>query len=250
MGDVFIEKCLEHYLTYLHLNISEGDIYIDVASGGSPWAGILNARGGEGAEVRGQKNRGRRQGRGRAYRLDLSFPKGTKGIDIGADAGDTKLPDSFASVLSSQCAYECFMGDADILFVEEASRILDKKGRYGIASLYLSDIHFVSTSPYCNQAEDGKQKTEVRSRRSDITKSVEFFLTFLWGVGPYGPEADIGRLTSGRRGRRPGRSGEMMHIRCLSQGTIRQSLLLRGYIRGYRATCQGRFFILKTLMML
>ena len=44
MGDVFIEKCLEHYLTYLHLNISEGDIYIDVASGGSPWAGILNKR--------------------------------------------------------------------------------------------------------------------------------------------------------------------------------------------------------------
>ena len=45
------------------------------------------------------------------------------------------------------------MGNADIMFVEEASRILDKKGRYGIAPLYLADIHFVSTSPYCNQAE-------------------------------------------------------------------------------------------------
>ena len=63
------------------------------------------------------------------------------------------MPDDFASVLSLQCAYECFMGDADIRFVEEASRILDKKGRYGIAPLYLADIHFVSTSPYCNQAE-------------------------------------------------------------------------------------------------
>ena len=85
--------------------------------------------------------------------MDLSYPEGINGIDIGADAGDTKLPDSFASVLSSQCAYECFMGDADIHFVEEASRILDKKGRYGIAPLYLADIHFVSTSPYCNQAD-------------------------------------------------------------------------------------------------
>ena len=135
MGDVFIEKCLEHYLAYRHLNISVNDVYIDVAAAGSPWAEILNTR-----EVK-------------AYRLDLFFPKGINGIDIGADAGDTRLPDDFASALSLQCAYECFMGDADIDFVKEASRILDKKGRYGIAPLYLADVHFVSTSPYCNQAE-------------------------------------------------------------------------------------------------
>jgi hypothetical protein len=153
MGDVFIEKCLEHYLTFRHLNISAGDVYIDVASCGSPWAEVLNSR----TEDRGQKSEDRNQkteDRGvRAYRLDLSYPKGINGIDIGADAGDTKLPDDFASVQSLQCAYECFMGDADILFVEEASRILNKKGRYGIAPLYLADIHFVSSSPYCNQAE-------------------------------------------------------------------------------------------------
>ena len=161
MGDVFIEKCLEHYLTYRYLNISAGDVYIDVASAGSPWAGILNKREGKGlrsedrnhrTEVRRQKSEDSSQ-RVRAYRLDLSFPEGINGIDIGADAGDTKLPDGFASVLSLQCAYECFMGDADIRFVGEASRILDKKGRYGIVPLYLADIHFVSTSPYCNQAE-------------------------------------------------------------------------------------------------
>jgi len=53
MGDVFIEKCLGHYLAYRHLNISVNDVYIDVAAAGSPWAGILNAR------------------RVKAYRLDL-----------------------------------------------------------------------------------------------------------------------------------------------------------------------------------
>ncbi len=135
MGNVFIEKCLEHYLAYRHLNISVNDVYIDVGAAGSPWAEILNARG------------------VKAYRLDLSFPEGINGIDIGTDSGDTKLPDDFASALSLQCAYECFMGDADIDFVKEASRILDKNGRYGIAPLYLADVHFVSTSPYCNQAE-------------------------------------------------------------------------------------------------
>jgi len=136
MGDVFIEKCLEHYLAFRYLNISDGDAYIDVASSGSPWADILNARGGV-----------------KAYRLDLTYPRGINGIDIGADAGDTKLSDDFADVLSLQCAYECFVGNADVRFVEEANRILNKKGRYGIVPLYLADIHFVSTSPYCNQAE-------------------------------------------------------------------------------------------------
>ena len=134
-GDVFIEKCLEHYLAYRYLNISVNDVYIDVAGAGSPWAEILNAMG------------------VKAYRLDLSFPMGINGVDIGADAGDTRLPDDFASTLSLQCAYECFMGDADIFFVKEASRILDNNGRYVIAPLYLADVHFVSTSPYCNQAE-------------------------------------------------------------------------------------------------
>ena len=136
MGDVFIEKCLEHYLAFKHLNISSGDIYIDIASSGSPWSKILNSQGGI-----------------KAYRLDLSFPKGINDAEIGADAGDTKLPDGFASVLSLQCAYECFMGNADIDFIKEANRILNENGRYGIAPLYLTDIHFVSTSPYCNQAE-------------------------------------------------------------------------------------------------
>lgn len=46
MGDVFIEKCMEHYLTYRYLNISPDDVYIDVASAGSPWAEILNSCGG------------------------------------------------------------------------------------------------------------------------------------------------------------------------------------------------------------
>jgi len=57
MGDVSIEKCLEHYLTFRHLNISSGDIYIDVASSGSPWAEVLNSK----SEVRSQKSEVRSQ---------------------------------------------------------------------------------------------------------------------------------------------------------------------------------------------
>ena len=103
------------------------------------------------SEVRDQKSEIRSQRSEVRSQFRPFFSEGVNGIDIGADAGDTKLPDDFASVLSLQCAYECFMGDADIRFVEEASRILDKKGRYGIAPLYLEDEYFVSTSPFCDQ---------------------------------------------------------------------------------------------------
>ena len=125
-----IEKCLEHYLVYRLLKIAPGETYVDVAASGSPWARFLHARGIE------------------AYRLDICYPEGIHGIDIGADAGNTGLPDGFASVLSAQCAYNCFMGDADIRFLREASRLLRKGGRCGIVPLCLDETYYVTRSPY------------------------------------------------------------------------------------------------------
>jgi hypothetical protein len=133
MGDVAIEKCLEHYLAFHHLKINKDDVYIDVAAEESPFADILLNKG------------------IKSYKIDSSYPEGLHNNKIGADAGDTKLPDAFASVMSLHCSYECFMGDADIRFVREASRILNEKGRYGIVPLYLEDTYFIATSPFCNQ---------------------------------------------------------------------------------------------------
>ena len=120
--------------------------------------------------------------------MDLSYPEGIRGSNIGADAGDTKLPDGFASVLSLQCAYECFMGDADIRFVEEAGKILNKKGRYGIAPLYLADIHFVSTSPYYNQAE-----VIIEPEARKVWRDDEYKAPF---ARHYSPESFAGRIYS------------------------------------------------------
>ena len=153
MGDVFIEKCLEHYLVFRHLNICKDDIYLDMAAAGSPWANILSKRA------------------IRSYRLDLSYPDGMHGIKIGADAAHTKLPDSFATVLSTQCAYEHFMGDADIRFAREADRILNEGGRYGIVPLYLDDTYFVATSPHCNQKDVTVENEARRVWRDDGYKA-------------------------------------------------------------------------------
>ncbi len=155
MGDIFIEKCLEHYLTSRHLKISDDDVYIDIGGLGNPLADILNKRG------------------IRSYRLDLVYPEGIHGINIGADAGDTKLPDGFASAISAHCAYECFVGDADTRFVREAARILSEKGRYGIIPLYLDDTYFVATSPYCNQ-QDVKIESEAKRVWRDDEYKVPF----------------------------------------------------------------------------
>jgi len=133
MGDVVIEKCLEHYLTYNRLNIRTEDIFIDIAACGSPWANILRNSG------------------VKSYRLDMTYPKGIHGIDIGANAADTKLPSNFASVLALHCAFQCFMGDSDFLFIREANRILKKDGRLGIVPLYCDHTYFVLTSPYYDQ---------------------------------------------------------------------------------------------------
>lgn len=134
MEDVHIEKCLEHYLSYRYLSMASSEVFIDVAAAGSPYSDILRNRLGI-----------------KSYRLDLCYPKGIHGHNIGADAGHTALPSNFASSLALHCAYECFMGDADIRFVREASRLLKPNGRYLIVPLYLDATYFISTSPYCDQ---------------------------------------------------------------------------------------------------
>lgn len=132
-GDVAVQKCLEHYLTYSFMELSNLDIFIDIAAADSPWAEILN-----------RKNI-------RSFKLDRTYPDGINGIKIGADACYTNLPEKAFSALALQCAYECFMGDSDIQFFKEAGRILNAKGRVAIVPLYLDKEYVILSSPYCDQ---------------------------------------------------------------------------------------------------
>jgi len=169
-GDVFIEKCLEHYLTFYYLSMNKNDIYIDVAAAGSPWAGILNNR------------------KIKSYCLDIAYPKGINCVNIGADAANTNLPDNMCTALSLQCAYECFMGDADIRFVKEASRILNNVGRYAIIPFYLDDTYFVATSPYCDQRE-----VVIENEAKKVWRDDEYKAAF---SRHYSPEAFRDRIYS------------------------------------------------------
>ena len=131
-GTETMHRCLQHYLVSRILKIGPGDVYIDVGAQNSPFAEILNRRG------------------VRAYRLDVAYAQGIRGIDIGADGADTKLPDGFASVLSIQDAFQHFAGDADTRFVKEAARVLNGNGRFGIIPLYVDESSFVAVNPFCD----------------------------------------------------------------------------------------------------
>ncbi|MGH2403994.1 MAG: hypothetical protein ACRDGN_05945 [bacterium] len=171
-GPVAVEKCLQHYLVFRYLRLAADDVYIDVGAEGSPWAAVLNRRG------------------IRSYRLDLTYRSGIHGIDIGADAGDTKLPEGFASALSAQDAFENFIGeDADIRFVRETARILNEKGRYAIVPLYVDTTYFVTVSPYGDLRDVAIDQAAKRVWRDDEYQSVPF-------SRHYSPEAFKNRIFS------------------------------------------------------
>ena len=196
-GEVFIEKCLEHYLVFRYLGLDRSDTYIDVAAAQSPWADALKSRGGA------------------AYRMDLNYPSGIHGMNIGADAGATGLPDAFCTALSLQCAFECFMGDADQRFVREASRILAPGGRLAIAPLYLESSHFITTSPLIDQKKVVLDAGARRVWRDDAyvepfsrMYSPEAFVDRIWRILPQKLDAEVifftnlGELLSYYKGQR------------------------------------------------
>ena len=169
-GEMRIEKCLEHYLVARELGLRRGDTYVDVASAGSPWARVLRYRGVE------------------AYRLDLIYRPGIRGINIGGDAAATGLPAEFADAVSIQCAFELFHGETDRQFVAETARILAPGGRAAITPLYLDDTHFVLHSPVALPPPGSDEPGAVRIWRDD-----EFRAPY---SRHYSPEAFAERIAS------------------------------------------------------
>lgn len=147
LEDVYIEKCLEHYLSYKLLDFNSEDIFMDVAASGSLYADELYYS----KKVK------------QTYLLNLAYPEGINGIKIGANAADMKIPDKFIDKMGMHCAFECFQGEADIKFLSEASRVLKPHGKFVITPLYLDRTYYNCTSEHSNQdkIEFDKEATKV-----------------------------------------------------------------------------------------
>lgn len=169
-NDIWIEKCLEHYLVDRELGLGPNDIYVDVASAGSPWARVLRHCGVE------------------AYRLDLIYREGRNGINIGGDAVRTGLSDGSVRSVSIQCAFELFYGDTDRVFIDEVARILHPGGLGAVTPLYLDDAHFVLHSPRSLPPQGSEEPGAVRVWRDDGVRAPY--------SRHYSPEAFVARIAS------------------------------------------------------
>jgi ubiquinone/menaquinone biosynthesis C-methylase UbiE len=133
-GGVWDEKIFEHFIAYKFCKLDKfnrGDVYVDIACSGSPWAKILREKGYE------------------AYAIDLKENKQFEGLEyyIQADAKKTNFHDSAVTACSLQCAYEMFIGYDDQLFLNECNRILRVGGKAVIAPLYMHTHHCGYSSP-------------------------------------------------------------------------------------------------------
>jgi len=133
----FSEKSLEHYLAAKLLNLSEDDVFIDIACADSPAAEIYHKL--YGCSV---------------YKQDLIFPDGLCGNIIGGNACNMPLPDGFATKMALHCSFEHFEQNSDIGFIREAGRVLRKGGLMCIVPLYLSTQYVILTDPVCLSRDD------------------------------------------------------------------------------------------------
>jgi len=124
------EKSLEHYIAAKLLELGPQDIYIDIASEGSPVPEIYNRLFGV-----------------TSYRQDLTYPEGFNGNSIGGDAAKMPVPDEFASQMALHCSLEHFEGDADTRFFQEAIRVLKPGGRVCVVPFYVHEKFSVLTDP-------------------------------------------------------------------------------------------------------
>lgn len=124
------EKSLEHFLAAKLLELTSQDIYIDIASEGSPVPEIYNRLFGV-----------------HTYRQDLAYPKGFNGETIGGNAAEMAIPDEFASKMALHCSLEPFEGDSDTRFFREAVRVLKPGGRVCVVPFYVFEEFSVVTDP-------------------------------------------------------------------------------------------------------
>jgi len=206
-NDVFIEKCLEHYIAFKLSALEPGQIYVDIAAAGSNWSDCLRKRGVN------------------AYNLDLTYPEGIHGNKIGANAATTGLPDNSVDAMSLQCAFETFRGNYDKLYVKESERILKDGGKVVISPLYLDASHFILSSKNSDLSSVPLDEGAIRVWRED-----EYDEAF---SRHYSPEALANRIFSNLNGL----SAKVIYISNLDQ--------FRHRFPGQRIYCDFNLYISK-----
>jgi len=122
------EKSLEHFIAQKLLQLNPDDVYVDIASEGSPVPEIYHRLYGC-----------------MTYAQDLSYEPGIHGRKIGGNAASLPLADGSVTKIGLHCSFEHFEGSADGGFIREAERILRVGGVLIVVPLYLTTVYSIAT---------------------------------------------------------------------------------------------------------
>jgi hypothetical protein len=125
-----VEKSLEHFIALEMLQVSGGDVFIDIASEHSPFAELV-------ARLKGATT----------FSQDIMYPDGVIGNRIGGNACAMPVPDGFASKACLTCSLEHFEGDDDTRLFVELARVLRPGGAVCIVPFYVNTEAVTQTDP-------------------------------------------------------------------------------------------------------
>jgi hypothetical protein len=124
------EKAFEHLASMRLLGVGPGDVFVDVASEGSPLPDIAHRLYGA-----------------TSFAQDIMYQPGIVGGRIGGDACEMPVPAGFASKAALTCSLEHFEGDADSRLFVEMGRVLRPGGKVAVIPLYMFTRPAVQTDP-------------------------------------------------------------------------------------------------------
>lgn len=125
-----VEKSLEHHIAFYLLNLSEKDVFVDIASEHSPIPEIY-------ARLTGATT----------YSQNIMYSPGINGTRIGGDACSMPVPDEFASKATLTCSLEHFEGDSDTRLFDELYRVLRPGGVVCVVPFYVFQEPATQTDP-------------------------------------------------------------------------------------------------------
>jgi SAM-dependent methyltransferase len=133
-GKFFVEKALEHFVSFSFKPLLPASKLIDIANAGSPFPEIAHST--YGCDV---------------WSNDLIFPGGIHRngwhTKIGGDACHLPIDDNFFDLAVLHCALEMFEGDSDRDLMREAERILKPGGILVITPLYMNETYHIFRDP-------------------------------------------------------------------------------------------------------
>lgn len=124
------EKAFEHYLAMHLLKPGADDVFIDIASEGSPLPEIAT-----------------RLYECRSYAQDIMYDEGIHENRIGGDASRMPVPTGFVTKATLTCSLEHFEGDSDTRLFLELQRVLRPGGLVVVIPLYVFREAAVQTDP-------------------------------------------------------------------------------------------------------